>query len=114
MTSRSATRPELPVPAPPCETRRGIRTHRGGELRAGHAGQTVTLPGWVHRRRDHGGLIFIDLRDATGLVQVVFHPDEAPVAAALAAEVRTEYVLRVEGTVALRRAGSENPDMPTG
>ena len=83
-------------------------------MRAGHAGQTVTLAGWVHRRRDHGGLIFIDLRDATGLVQVVFHPDEAPAAAALAAEVRTEYVLRVEGTVALRRPGSENPDMDTG
>ncbi len=83
-------------------------------MRAGHAGQTVTLAGWVHRRRDHGGLIFIDLRDATGLVQVVFHPDEAPAAAALAAEVRTEFVLRLEGTVALRRAGSENPDMDTG
>ncbi|MGE0133907.1 MAG: aspartate--tRNA ligase [Dehalococcoidia bacterium] len=91
-----------------------MRTHRCGELRAGDAGQAVTLAGWVHRRRDHGGLIFIDLRDASGLVQVVFNPQVAPEPSAVAAEVRTEYVLLVEGEVQPRRPGTENADLPTG
>jgi aspartyl-tRNA synthetase len=91
-----------------------MRTHRGGELRASDAGQHVVLSGWVHRRRDHGGLIFIDLRDASGLVQVVFHPERAPEAFALASDARSEYVLRIEGEVAARRAGTENAEMPTG
>ncbi len=91
-----------------------LKSHGCGELRAEHAGEQVTLAGWVHRRRDHGGLIFIDLRDSTGLVQVVFHPDQAPAAAAIASEVRSEYVLRVRGDVTLRRAGTENSDLPTG
>ncbi len=91
-----------------------MRTHRGGELRAEHAGQPVTLVGWVHRRRDHGGLAFVDLRDASGIVQVVFHPDSAPEAAAVVAEVRSEYVVRIVGEVALRRPGTENAEMPTG
>ena len=83
-------------------------------MRAEHAGQQVTLTGWVHRRRDHGGLAFIDLRDASGLVQVVFHPDQAPAAFAVASEVRNEYVILVRGEVALRRPGTENAEMPTG
>ncbi len=91
-----------------------LKTHGCGELRAEHAGQTVTLAGWVHRRRDHGGLAFIDLRDSTGLVQVVFHPDRAPAAFATASEVRSEFVLRITGEVQPRRAGTENVDLPTG
>lgn len=91
-----------------------LKSHGCGELRAEHAGEQVTLAGWVHRRRDHGGLIFIDLRDSTGLVQVVFHPEQAPAAAAIAAEVRNEFVLRLTGQVMARRAGTENTELPTG
>ncbi|RJQ09381.1 MAG: aspartate--tRNA ligase [Dehalococcoidia bacterium] len=91
-----------------------LKSHGCGELRAEHAGEQVTLAGWVHRRRDHGGLIFLDLRDSTGLVQVVFHPEQAPAASAVAAEVRNEYVLRIWGEVTARRAGTENPELPTG
>ncbi len=91
-----------------------LRSHRCGELRAAHAGLAVRLAGWVHRRRDHGGLIFLDLRDASGLVQVVVHPDAAPEAAAIAADVRHEFVVHVRGEVAPRRAGTENADLPTG
>ena len=85
-----------------------------GELRASDEGQTVTLAGWVHRRRDHGGLIFIDLRDHDGLVQVVFNPQEAKGAHAVAEELRGEYVLQVKGAVARRREGTDNPNLPTG
>ena len=91
-----------------------LKSHGCGELRAEHAGEQVTLAGWVHRRRDHGGLIFIDLRDSTGLVQVVFHPEQAPAAAGVAAEVRNEFVLRLSGQVMPRRAGTENTELPTG
>ncbi|MBM4414767.1 MAG: aspartate--tRNA ligase [Chloroflexi bacterium] len=90
------------------------RSHRCGELRAEHAGHAVRLAGWVHRRRDHGGLIFLDLRDVSGLVQVVCHPDAAPAAAAVAAGVRHEFVLHVRGEVALRREGTANAELPTG
>ena len=85
-----------------------------GELRAADDGQAVMLAGWVHRRRDHGGLVFIDLRDHDGLVQVVFNPQEAKAAHAVAEELRGEYVLQVKGTVARRRAGTDNPNLPTG
>ena len=67
------------------------RTHTCGDLRAGHVGNEVRLTGWVNRRRDHGGLIFIDLRDRYGLTQVVFRPESAPEAHAKAEEIRTEY-----------------------
>ncbi len=79
-----------------------------------HVGQQVTLVGWVHRRRDHGGLAFIDLRDASGIVQLVLHPEQAPAAFAVAADVRNEYVILVRGEVAARRPGTENAEMPTG
>ena len=91
-----------------------LKSHSCGELRAGDEGRAVTLAGWVHRRRDHGGLIFIDLRDHDGLVQVVFNPKEAPEASAVADSVRGEYVLQVEGTVARRPKGTENAHLPTG
>ena len=91
-----------------------LKTHYCGELRAEHAGQTVSLAGWVHRRRDHGGLIFLDLRDSTGIVQVVINPQDAPQAHAIASDVRNEYVVQIRGQVARRRPGTENDNMPTG
>ena len=85
-----------------------------GELAASSDGAEVLLNGWVARRRDHGGLIFIDLRDTTGLVQVVFDPRVSEECHAVAEEVRPEYVLAVAGSVRLRPEGTQNPDMPTG
>ncbi len=91
-----------------------LKSHRCGELRAEHAGERVRLAGWVHRRRDHGGLVFLDLRDESGLVQVVCHPESAPEAHAAASTVRSEWVLAIEGEVALRREGTANAELPTG
>src|SRR5689334_8546293 len=93
-----------------------MRTHAAGTLRAEHVGQSVTLAGWVARRRDHGGVIFIDLRDRSGSAQVVFREG------ALTAEemtqgahrLRSEFCVRVTGEVVARPAGNENPDLPTG
>lgn len=90
------------------------RTHTCGELRAEHAASRATLCGWVHRRRDHGGLIFIDLRDRWGITQVVFNPDIAPDVHAQAEGLRNEYVVAVTGTVRQRPPGTENPKLPTG
>ena len=90
-----------------------MRTHKCGELNKKHLGEQVSLCGWVHRRRDHGGVIFIDLRDRTGLVQVVFDPD-SPDTFKIAENVRSEYVLRVEGTVRDRPEGTVNDNMSTG
>ena len=90
------------------------RTHTNGVLRRSDIGQDVTLMGWVQTRRDLGGLIFIDLRDRDGLTQIVCNPQEAPDAAAAAAEVRNEFVIAVRGTVAARPAGTVNPKLPTG
>ncbi|HYM14939.1 MAG TPA: aspartate--tRNA ligase [Dehalococcoidia bacterium] len=90
-----------------------LKTQYCGDLRASDEGREVVLAGWVHRRRDHGGLIFIDLRDSRGLAQVVFHPEQVA-AHAVASEARGEYVLRVAGTVQRRRAGTENEKLPTG
>jgi aspartyl-tRNA synthetase len=84
-----------------------------GELNESHLDQEVTLCGWVHRRRDHGGVIFVDLRDHKGLVQVVFDPDR-PATFATAERIRNEYVLQVQGRVRLRPEGTVNPDMATG
>jgi aspartyl-tRNA synthetase len=91
-----------------------LKSHSCGELRVEHEGEEVSLAGWVHRRRDHGSLIFIDLRDHDGIVQVVFSPKGAEEAHAVASEVRNEYVIQVKGTVGRRPAGTENRDMPTG
>lgn len=90
-----------------------MRSHYCGTLNADLIDQDVELAGWVHRRRDHGGVIFIDLRDREGLAQIVCHPDDAEVFAAAEA-VRSEYVLRIRGRVRRRPAGTENPRLPTG
>ena len=91
-----------------------LKSHTCGELRKEHVGQTVTLAGWAHRRRDHGGLIFIDLRDRFGLTQIVFNPAVSVDAHRLATDVRVEFVLRVTGKVEARPAGQENPALATG
>ncbi|HLN14729.1 MAG TPA: aspartate--tRNA ligase [bacterium] len=90
------------------------RTHDNGSLRAGDVGAAVTLMGWVHNRRDLGGLIFIDLRDRAGITQVVCNPQEAEAPALAAAQVRNEYVIAVSGVVAARPAGTDNAKLPTG
>ncbi len=90
------------------------RTHTCGELRASHAGQTITLSGWVHRRRDHGGVAFFDLRDRSGLVQVTINPDLPKESLDLVNNVRMEWVLQIEGIVQLRPDGMKNPKMDTG
>jgi len=90
-----------------------MRTHYCGGLNESAIGQTVTICGWVHRRRDHGGVIFLDMRDRDGLVQVVFDP-ETPDALVTANKVRSEYVLKITGLVRQRQVGAENPNMPTG
>ncbi len=92
----------------------GFSARHCGSLRLVDEGAELELYGWVARRRDHGGLIFIDLRDRWGAVQVVFNPAHEPQAHAVASELRSEYVVRVKGTVGRRPAGSENPRMPTG
>lgn len=91
-----------------------LRTHTAGELRRKHAEQQVTLAGWVHRRRDHGGLIFLDLRDREGIVQVVFNPDTSREAFALADRMRSEDVIRVDGVVHCRPDAMINPELATG
>ncbi len=91
-----------------------LKSHRCGELRAEHAGEQVRLAGWVHRRRDHGGLVFLDLRDESGLVQIVCHPESTPGAHAVASTVRAEWVLAVGGEIAPRREGTVNEALPTG
>jgi len=90
------------------------RTHWAGELRADGVGQQVRVAGWVHRRRDHGGLIFIDVRDRTGLLQLVFRPEEAPEAHAAAGNLRGEDVITVIGELVRRDESAVNPDLPTG
>ncbi len=91
-----------------------FKTHSCGELTLQHIGQTVTLAGWAHRRRDHGGLIFLDLRDRVGLTQVVFDSASNPDTHALASKARNEFVLQVHGVVRARPAGLANPNLATG
>jgi aspartyl-tRNA synthetase len=90
------------------------RTHTCGELRSSHAGQKVTLTGWVHRRRDHGGVAFFDMRDRLGIIQVTINPDLPKEALDLVANIRMEWVLQIEGTVQKRPDGMTNPKMETG
>ena len=88
------------------------KTHGCGEIRLAHAGQTVTLAGWVHRQRDHGGVTFIDLRDRSGLVQIVANPGNPAVQ--IIQDARAEWVLQVTGQVRRRPEGADNPNLPTG
>ena len=90
-----------------------MRTHYCGQLREEHIDQEITVCGWVHRRRDHGGVIFVDLRDYKGLLQVVFDPDTPEIFAA-AESLRNEFVIQVKGKLRQRPSGTENTDMPTG
>ncbi|MEE8554594.1 MAG: aspartate--tRNA ligase [bacterium] len=92
----------------------GLRTHRCGELRSSHVGQTVVVMGWVQTRRDHGGVIFVDLRDHTGIVQVVFRPEVDVEAHRLGDRLRNEFVIAARGEVAPREEGNVNPKLPTG
>ena len=89
-----------------------LRTHEAGTLRAAATGQTVTLTGWVARRRDHGGVAFLDLRDASGVAQVVVRDEVLERGGAH--DLRNEYVVRVTGEVRRRPEGNANPDLPTG
>jgi aspartyl-tRNA synthetase len=91
-----------------------MRSHRCGDLRSQHAGSQVTLCGWVHSRRDHGSVTFIDLRDVAGLAQVVFSPEASPDAHDVAQGLRSEYCIRVRGEVRFRKEGTRNPRLDTG
>jgi aspartyl-tRNA synthetase len=92
----------------------GFRDTWTGDLRASDAGREVRVAGWVHRRRDHGGLIFIDVRDRSGIVQLVFHPDTSGEAFAAAERLRSEHVISALGTVVEREPQNKNPNIPTG
>ncbi|HCP23525.1 MAG TPA: aspartate--tRNA ligase, partial [Dehalococcoidia bacterium] len=91
-----------------------LRSADCGSLTGENIGEQVTLAGWIGRRRDHGGIIFLDLRDRSGAVQVVFNPETDAHAASIAEEVRPEWVIQVKGTLSKRPEGSENPAMSTG
>ncbi len=91
-----------------------FRTHTCGELSTEHIGQQVTLAGWVNRRRDHGGLVFLDIRDRYGITQVICDPERSPEAHRIASELRSEFVAQVTGTVVPRLPGTENPNLKTG
>jgi len=104
----------IPYPAMPPEFASPYRTHTCGELRASDAGKSVRLSGWVNRRRDQGGLIFLDLRDRYGVTQVVIDRNDAPSAHEAASRVRGEFVVTVAGQVAKRLDGTENKRLPTG
>src|SRR5512143_3832014 len=91
-----------------------VRTHSCGALRAGDAGSEVLLAGWVHSRRDHGGVIFVDLRDRSGICQIVFNPEADAVSHEKAKQLRSEDVIAVRGVLAKRSPETINPELPTG
>jgi aspartyl-tRNA synthetase len=107
-----SARPALSLPLARDFIMHRYRSHSCGALRETHAGETIRLSGWCHRIRDHGGVLFIDLRDHYGITQCVVDPDSA--AFAQAEKLRSEWVVRIDGAVRRRPAGTENPDMPTG
>jgi aspartyl-tRNA synthetase len=90
------------------------RSHTCGQLTAHHIGQTITLAGWVANRRDHGGIIFIDIRDKYGITQLVFDPQTHVEAAKIIESARAEWVIKIEGEVRARPSGQENSDLITG
>jgi aspartyl-tRNA synthetase len=96
------------------DARYSTRSHVAGELRPANIDQPVTIAGWVHRRRDHGGLVFLDIRDRSGIVQCVFDPEKSGAAFSTAERVRSEWVVLFSGVVRARPAGTVNPNMPTG
>ncbi|MBN1193462.1 MAG: hypothetical protein JXA36_07220, partial [Coriobacteriia bacterium] len=96
------------------DARYSIRTHTAGAISAADIGSQVTLAGWVAKRRDHGGLIFIDLRDRSGIVQCTFDPDTSGEAFVTAERVRPEWVVKLTGSVRRRPEGTDNPGMVTG
>src|SRR5476649_1489483 len=106
-------RPSAPLKSPnsPHEMH-AYRTHTCGALRAADTGQTIRLSGWIHRKRDHGGLVFVDLRDHYGLTQLVLHP-ETP-GFSLVERLRAESVIRIDGEVVARSPETVNPGLPTG
>ncbi len=106
--------PDEPLNAPPSLAPNGYRDTWCGQVLGDRVGEQVRVAGWVHRRRDHGGLIFIDLRDRTGVVQLVFNPDEAGGSFELGHQLRSEFVVSVSGAVVTREAGTVNPELPTG
>ena len=91
-----------------------LRTHNCGELDSSSVGEKVTLAGWVNRRRDLGGLIFLDLRDRSGIVQVTLDPDNNQAIHSVAEELRSEWVVKVEGSVSNRPEGTTNPNINSG
>jgi aspartyl-tRNA synthetase len=91
-----------------------MRSYYCGELRSHHIGETVTLYGWVDRRRDHGGVIFLDVRDRSGIIQIVSDPERTPASYSLAESLRNEYVVKIIGKVSQRPSDSLNPRLPTG
>src|ERR1700755_366653 len=121
---KQGRRPRLDFPLPACalprlvnhpnflEEMHAYRTHTCGALRAADTGQTVRLSGWIHRKRDHGGVMFVDLRDHYGLTQLVLHP-ETP-GFDLVERVRAESVIRIDGEVVARSPETVNPNLPTG
>lgn len=91
-----------------------LKTHSCGELRAEHIGQQVTLAGWVHRFRSHGGVVFVNLRDRSGIIQITFDQQSEPDVFSIGDQARAEWVLQIQGSVRRRPPGTENAEMPTG
>src|SRR5262249_14318124 len=105
-----------PVPSPPIDASVAAwrRTDLGGTLREADVGRAVVVCGWIHSRRDHGGICFLDVRDRSRIVQVVCDPSSSPDAHAMASDLRLEYVVAVRGTVRPRPPETVNPELPTG